>query len=225
VVGRRATTAALQRDEALLLAMLGHIDDARTLHDEAEGVIGELGSRSGTASNVFTRANLELLAGAPERAERVARSSLAAFEAMGNRNQGSTAAAFLGVALVEQGRDDEALKYADLAGEWAVADDLTSQVTQLAVRARVLARRGELKAAERAGRDAVALSRRSDDPWLRADGLVALGVVHERAGRAEEATAALHDAVAVLERKGNVAYADRVRALMSGQTSNTPHGA
>jgi class 3 adenylate cyclase/predicted ATPase len=224
VLGRRRSTAALQRYEALLLAMLGRIDDARALHDEADRVIEDLGSRFIVASSVFTRANLELLAGGPQRAERVARSAVQTFEAMGNRSQGSTAAAFLGVALLEQGRDEEALEYADLAAEWAVADDLTSQVMQLAIRAHVLARRGELEAGEKAARDAVALSRRCDDPWLRSDALVALGFVLERAGRAEEGTAALREALALLERKGNVAYAERVRALISGQTSSNRHG-
>jgi hypothetical protein len=120
--------------------------------------VEDLGSRKTVANAVFTRANLELLAGAPDRAEKVARASLQAFEATGNRSQGSTRAAFVGLALVEQGRDDEALEYADIAAEWAVPDDIASQVSQLGVRARVLAGRSELAPAEAAARDAVAQS-------------------------------------------------------------------
>jgi tetratricopeptide (TPR) repeat protein len=214
VLGRRATTAALQRFEAVLVAMRGDIDQARALHDEADRFVEDLGSRTSVANAVFTRANLELLAGAPERAEKVARASLQAFEAMGNRSQGSTAAAFVGLALVEQGRDDEALEYADIAAEWAVPDDTASQVTQLGIRARVLAGRGELAPAEAAARDAVARSNGSDDPWLRGGALEDLALVLERAGHPAEAADALRSALVNYERKGNVVSAARVRAAI-----------
>jgi tetratricopeptide (TPR) repeat protein len=214
VVGRRATAAGLQRFEALLVAMRGDIDQARALHDEADRVVEDLGSRTTVANAVFTRANIELLAGAPERAEKLARASLQAFEAMGNRSQGSTAAAFVGLALIEQGRDDEALKYADIAAVWAVPDDIASQVTQLGIRARVLAGRGGLPPAETAARDAVAQSKGSDDPWLRGGALEDLAFVLERAGHPAEAADALRSALVIYERKGNVVSAARVRAVI-----------
>jgi class 3 adenylate cyclase/tetratricopeptide (TPR) repeat protein len=221
VAGHRSTTAALQRHEALLLAMRGDIDDARALHDEADRVVEDLASLPMSASAVFTRANLELLAGAPARAESVARASLQAFEAMRNRNQGSTAAAFLGLALVDQGRDDEALEYADLAASWAMADDNTSHVSQLAIRARVLAGRGERAAAEAAARDAMARSGATDDPWLRCDALESLAFVLEHAGRSQQAADALRDALVLHERKGNVVAAERVRALLEAAAGVT----
>jgi tetratricopeptide (TPR) repeat protein len=133
---------------------------------------------------------------------------------MGDRNQGSTAAALLGLTLVEQGRDDEALEFADLAAAWAVADDTASQVYQLSVRARVLAGREEHAAAEAAATDAVALSKASDELSLRGDALVHLAHVLERAGRTERAAAALREAVALYERKGNAVSAARARATI-----------
>jgi tetratricopeptide (TPR) repeat protein len=160
---------------------------------------------------------LELLAGAPARAERAARAGLEAFEAMHNRNQGSTAAALLGVALVEQGRDDEALEYADLAAAWAASADAASQTRQLAVRARVLASRGALAAGEAAARAAVAHSRASDDLSQRGDALVNLAYVLERAGRADEAADALREALAFYQRKGNVVAAAQARALIHSE--------
>ena len=167
-----------------------------------------------SAATVFTRANLELLAGAPERAASVARDALKQYEAMDNHNQGSTAAALLGLALLEQGLDDEALEYADLAAGWAVDDDVTSQVIALAIRARVLAGRGDLGCAETAAKDAVERSQASDDLWLRGVALIALAVVLERADRAEQAADALREALALYERKGNVVSAAHVRALI-----------
>ena len=102
------TSAVLLRHEAVLHAMQGRIDEARALHAEAVRAIDDLGSPWLSASTVFGQWLLELLAGAPERAEASARAGLALLEEMGATNQGSTAAALLAYALVEQGRHDEA---------------------------------------------------------------------------------------------------------------------
>jgi hypothetical protein len=95
-----------------------------------------------------------------------------------------------------------------------VADDTASQVCQLSVRARVLAGREEHAAAEAAATDAVALSKASDELSLRGDALVHLAHVLERAGRTERAAAALREAVALYERKGNAVSAARARATI-----------
>jgi ATP/maltotriose-dependent transcriptional regulator MalT len=210
----RGQSAEVGRLEALLVAMRGDVDEARALHDEADRVIEDMHHRLLSAATAFTRANIELLGGAPERAASVARDALKQYEAMDNRNQGSTAAGLLGLALLEQGRNDEALEHADLAASWAVDDDIPSQVTQLAIRARVLAGRGELAYAETAATDAVERSRASDDPWVRGVALIALAVVLERGDRAEQAAGALREALAGYERKGAVVSAANVRTLI-----------
>jgi tetratricopeptide (TPR) repeat protein len=217
VAGHPGATAGLLRYEAVLVAMQGDIDEARALHDESDDIIDELGVGWLSANRVFTRTLLELLAGAPVRAEQAARAGLEAFEAMHNRNQGSTAAALLGLALVEQGRDDEALEYADLAAAWAASDDTESQTRQLAVRARVLARRGALAAGEAAARAAVAQSKASDDLSQCGDAFVNLAFVLERAGRADEAADALREALTLYQRKGNVVAAAQARALIESE--------
>jgi tetratricopeptide (TPR) repeat protein len=132
---------------------------------------------------------------------------------MGATGNASTAAALLAVALVEQGRYEEALRNADLAAAWAAPDDTASQVYQLAARARVLASRGDFERAEAAAREAVRLSERSDDTSQRGDALVDLAAVLDRARRAREAAAALGDAIALYERKGNIVLAARARAI------------
>jgi tetratricopeptide (TPR) repeat protein len=195
--------------------MRGSIDEGRALHATADEIMEDLGMPSMSAAQTcFTRAILELLADAPTRAEHAARAGLEAFEAMGNRNQGSTAAALVGLALIEQGHDEDALEFADLAAAWAAPDDSASQVTQLGVRARVLARRGEHAAAQAAATDAVALSKASDDLSLRGDALVDLAHAFERAGRTEDAANALRKAVVLYERKGNAISATRARVTI-----------
>jgi tetratricopeptide (TPR) repeat protein len=204
----------LLRYEAVLQAMRGHFDEARALSVEADRIVYGLGVPWSIAGRAFGQCTIEMLAGAPDRAEAVARESLGIFESMGATNQGSTAAALLALALARQGRHDEALTYADLAAEWAVPDDIASQVGQLGARACALAAHGELERAEEAAREGVRLSERSDELSQRGDALVVLAPILERRGDAEGAATALRDAIALYGRKGNVVGARRARAML-----------
>jgi class 3 adenylate cyclase/tetratricopeptide (TPR) repeat protein len=213
VPDHRIAPARLLSYEAVLHAMQGRLDQARALQTEADHNIDDLGSPLLSANSGFGRWALELLAGAPERAEAAARASLDFFKGMGATGNASTAAAHLAVALVRQGRHEEALRNADLAAAWAAPDDMASQVHQLSARAHVLASRGDFERAEAAAREAVRLSGRSDDISQRGDALVALAAVLDRAGRVGEAAAALRDAIALYERKGNIVLAAQARAM------------
>jgi class 3 adenylate cyclase/tetratricopeptide (TPR) repeat protein len=214
VADHRIAPARLCCYEAVLHAMQGRIDQARALHAEAERIIDDLGNRWSSANTGFGRWALEVLAGAPQRAEAAARASLDLFKEMGATNAGSTAAALLAVALVQQDRHEEAIRYADLAAAWAAPDNIASRVGQLLARAHVLAGRGELEPAEAAARDAVRLSEASDDISQRGDALVDLGAVLDRAGRASEAATALRRAVALYQRKGNTVSAARANTTL-----------
>jgi class 3 adenylate cyclase/tetratricopeptide (TPR) repeat protein len=206
--------AMVLRHEAVLHAMQRRIDEAQALQAEADRAIDDVGSRWMSAHTVFGRWTLELLAGAPERAEQAARTSLETFQDAGATLQGSTAAAFLAYALALQRRHDEAIHYADLAAGWAAPDDIASQVYQNVARAHVLATRGDLEQAEAAAREAVRLSQRSDDISQQGDALVDLAAVRDRAGHGAEAATALRDAIALYERKGNIVSAARARATL-----------
>ena len=121
---------------------------------------------------------------------------------MGATNQGSTAAALLAYVLTQQGRHEEAIRYADLATASAAPHDTASHVPQLAACAHVLAARGDLEPAEATAREAVRLSGRSDDICQRGDALVQFAAVLDGAGRASDAATALQDAMALYERQG-----------------------
>jgi tetratricopeptide (TPR) repeat protein len=167
-----------------------------------------------TANAVFGEWQIEMLAGKPERAAAAARESLSIFGAMGAKNEGSTAAALLAVALAVQGRHDEAIRYADLAASWAAPDDIASQVGQLTARAHVLAARDDLPGALAAVREAVLSSEGSDDISQRGDALVDLATILIQAGQADQALTALRDAIALYDRKGNVVGAERAQAIL-----------
>jgi class 3 adenylate cyclase/tetratricopeptide (TPR) repeat protein len=209
-----ATAAALLRDEAALHAMRGRIDEARAMHAEADRIVEDLGSRWPSATGMWTRCLLELLAGEPRRAEAAARAGLAQFQEMGATSRSASAAAQLALALAQNDGDEaEVIRYADLAAAWTTADDIEVHVCQLVARAHVLARRGEVEAAEAAARQAVRLSEDSDEISQRGDAHVELATVLDRAGRVDAAAAALRDGIALYERKGNIVSAARAKAM------------
>ena len=86
------------------------------------------------------------------------------------------------------------------------------------MRAKALARRGELAEAERLGREAVEIASATDFLEDRAKALADLAEVLGIADRPEESRVALEEAVQLYEAKGNVVGAQRVRGLISELT-------
>jgi tetratricopeptide (TPR) repeat protein len=77
-------------------------------------------------------------------------------------------------------------------------------------RARVLAARGQHAEADLLAREAVALGEPTQMLGAQAEAYADLGEVLERAGRADEATAAFEDALGRFERKENLVRAGQV---------------
>jgi tetratricopeptide (TPR) repeat protein len=117
--------------------------------------------------------------------------------------------------LVAQGRLDEAEELARLSEEAASPDDVISQSILWAVRAGVLAGRGDFESGERAARRAVEIAERSDFLNHQADMYVALAGVLSLAGRTDEAAAALEEALERYEQKGNVVSAAKARERLA----------
>jgi Flp pilus assembly protein TadD len=84
-----------------------------------------------------------------------------------------------------------------------------------ALRATMLARRGELEEAERLGREAVNWSQRTDFLNWRGDVLLDLAEVLRAAGKPDEARTAVEQALALYEQKGNVVSANAARRLLA----------
>jgi tetratricopeptide (TPR) repeat protein len=79
-------------------------------------------------------------------------------------------------------------------------------------RAKILARRGELEAAEALAREAVRIGEPSDLIGTRAEALCDLAEVLALEGRREDALAALDEGSQLYERKGNLTALARARA-------------
>jgi tetratricopeptide (TPR) repeat protein len=163
-----------------------------------------------------------MLAGDPVAGENELRRDYDTLDRLGERNYITTVAALLAEALYRQGRYDDADTFATFSADVAAGDDLGTQVLWRGVRAKLIARDGRFDDAERLGREAVELSRRSDDPVLQADAVMDVAAVLRTAGRGDDAANAASDALRLYEGKGNVVSAALARALLAGGTNAVP---
>ena len=198
-----------------LEAMLGNFDKARQLREQARARMEDLGMRLELAGAAQAFGWVELLAGDPAAAEREFRAGYELSERMGETGYLSTAAGFLAEALYAQGRDEEALRYTKEGERAAAPDDLMSQYLWRSVRAKVLARGGERKPAEKLAREAVALADSTEHLDLRGTVHLALAEVLRLAGRMSEASAEAQESLRLHEEKGNIVSAGWARAMLA----------
>ena len=135
-------------------------------------------------------------------------------QAMGDTGYAPTVAALLAEVLHDEGRDEEATKLAEACREKASPHDVGAQYQWRSIRARLLAAEGLVAEAEELARESVRLIRTTDQPDVQGQALAGLAEVLETAGRGPEAEAALLEAVALFEAKGNAVSAARSRRAL-----------
>ncbi len=200
---------------AILFAIQRRFDEARRDLAAGRDLHQELGSMldwGGTASN---GAIVHLLAGDPTSAEDLLREALEALQEMGETGYTSTLQAQLAVALYAQERYEEAYEATELSERAAARDDFDSQVRWRCVRAKLLARQGEISVAEAMAREAIQSIEDTDLVDLYADALSDLAAIYGMSGRIEEQMTCLRDALRVYEARENVVGADRARSLLA----------
>jgi tetratricopeptide (TPR) repeat protein len=195
-----------------LQAMQGEFAVARDLYTRARLMLEELGRSVVAASTSQQSCQVELLAGDPAAAERELRRDFDELSAMGERYFLSTAAGELARAVYAQGRYAEAEELTRIAEELSADDDVTSQALWRSVRAKALARRQEGDA-HKLAREAVELLKDTDALTAQADALEDLAEVLVLLGE-PGARGCLSEALACLERKGDVVSARRVHASL-----------
>ena len=209
---REPTNIFVRRDRALALAMLGRFDEARTIVLAARAALADRGASVQAAVTAgISCAEVELLAGDPAAAVRAGEEACRLLEEMGERSFRSTAAALLARAYFELGRLDDAELWADHAAALGASDDALTQLLLRQVRARTLSLRGKHGEAARIAQDAVAIAESSEMLNEQAGSYADLGDVLFLAGRREDGTAALEEALGRYERKGNLVMASRLR--------------
>ena len=210
VTGARALEAAIWNILAGLRAMRGDFDEARKLWAAARDQYEELGLGHRRAARSLLAAAIETLAGDDEAAERELRWGYETLERMGERGARASIAAFLAESIYRQGRNDEAARFAEITHELAAVDDLEPQVLWRSVKAKVLAKRGELDQAEQLAREAEALVESTDFPDLQAIAFLSLAEVLEAMGTTEEADQLIARARMIYEQKGNLVAVSRM---------------
>jgi tetratricopeptide (TPR) repeat protein len=191
--------------------MAGRLDEGRAVLAKTRAELAERGGGIEYATMIgIESANVELLAGDPAAAAELGAEGCRLLEALGERAFLSTAAATLAQALYALDRLNEAETWAARVAELGAADDAPTQMHWRQVMAQVLARRGEHAEAERLAREAVAIGEPTDSIDLLGDADRDLGEVLALAGRPKDAAAALEQAAALYERKGNLVMAERV---------------
>jgi tetratricopeptide (TPR) repeat protein len=204
-----------------LCAMEGAAAESRRLFQSAKSIGEEMRLDWAPARTARFADEVGLLLGDAEFAEREMRAGYEFLEAIGERGRRSTVAAQLGEALYRLDRKAEAEHFADLSLELTSTDDIASQARGRAVKAQLLAAKGDYEAAYHLAREAVGLSDDTDDLVMRGQALMALAEVLRLGGRDADAIPVLRQAVEVSERKGNVVTAQEARARLAGLHAGT----
>jgi len=209
-----AAEAATLHPLAGLHAMGGRFALARELLATSRALRADIDPTLNLAVS-HPRAIVEMLAGDPAAAEMYLKADSDTLDEMKDESLLSTTDAFRAQAILAQGRDEEAEHFTRLSEERAAPSDLLTQIIWRSVRARVLARRGNIEEAESLARQAVSLAEQTDFLNQRADALVDLAHVLRQAGRHEEALSTGAEALDLYQQKGNSVAAASARSLLA----------
>ena len=199
-------------ERSVLEAMQGRFELARELRAEGTQTLADLGLKVWAANTAQEAFLIESLAGSPEAAVEVLRTSFEMLEETGERGFLSSIAGFLSLALSAGGQYDESAHFNRLCEELAAPDDVYSQILWRSSRGKLHARHGKLEPAEKLAREAVGLCAQTDLLNTHANALFDLAQVLALAGRREAALEALEQAAKLFETKGNVAALQHARS-------------
>ena len=204
---------------AHLLAMDDRPEDARSLTHAAMEVLrqrGELFPFSGLLGEI------DALAGKYESAEERMR---VAYDGSSTHGQTAFAAALAGMrarVLCQLGRYPEAEQLANRGRELAHDSDALTQASLSQAAALAHASRGDLEAAQRLAREAVAFTQKSDSPGLQGDALYDLAEVLAAGKDRAAAVVAFTDALSRYEQKGIIPLIRRTRERLAAIQTATP---
>jgi class 3 adenylate cyclase/tetratricopeptide (TPR) repeat protein len=196
-------------------AMVGDLDTARRLSDDAIALAERIGVGFFVAVSCEFRAEFELQAGDAMAAEHAYRKQYGVLERLGDEGHRSTAAAGLAHALCRLDRFDEAETFARTALDIAADDDLMSQACGRYAQALVRSARSEHDEAIRLAREAVEMIADAEMPNFQGIAWMQLAEVLRAAGQPEEAADAGRTGLDLFERKGYEPAAASTRAFLA----------
>src|SRR3954451_11984110 len=197
-----------------LLSMKGEIDRALELVCGARQMFADAGLLVSAWRGTF-EADIAIRAGDWPKAERILRDGFDGLEELGEHSYSSTLAAVLPMVLVSQRKLAAAREALAQARRTTAADDLINFVFIELAEGRLLAHEDRLAEAEAVGRPAVELADRIDFCLARPLAHSYFAETLALAGKPEEATHHATTALAILEAKGDVMLAARVRERLA----------
>ncbi len=207
--GAPAVEAVALRCQAVLEALRGRTDAARRMIGSSRRLVEELGITHRLLEADLFAGLIELLDGDAGAAERCLRPAYEGLRTQGHGIDAARAAAFLGSALLAQGRLEEA-EALSRESEALAGDDLQAAIAWRGVRAEALARRGEPTAAVEIARAAVDIAAATDALLDHADARLALSIALRAAGLPAEAAAEEARAAELWEAKGATVLSARM---------------
>lgn len=213
--GEQWAEAEMLQQLACLYAYAGRFAEARAARDRGRSMLADFGARHTLAVVSIHSGMIELTAGDPVAAEDDLRRGHDVLAAVGDRRYGSMIASLLAEALYAQRRFDEALHMTEETARLAPADDVEPQARYRAVKAKTLARLGQLHAAALLCDEAVARARPTSKSALLAEMMLARAEVSRLAGAAAESASSLQQALQIYQQRGAAPLADRVRAMLA----------
>jgi len=202
---------------APLEAMDGRIPEARERLALSRQLTDELGLRWQTGTHDLLGGFIEMLAGDPGAAEAHLQTAIDMFTAMSDMWFLSIVSMEQARALLEQGRDEEALSLIERldASPGEPPDSLRYQIRRRDILGRIFARRGNLDAGLGQAEGAVEIAGRTDYLGFHADALCGLADIHRLRARPEEAVAVLGEAIQLYDKKGNRVRSTEARSLLA----------
>jgi tetratricopeptide (TPR) repeat protein len=195
--------------------MQGDFDGARRSSVDAWALIEEFGLTLVKGVYAMDVGFALMLAGDLENAEGELRRGHDLLASVGDAGARCTVDAMLADVLVRAGRVEEAAEFAEESRTIAAVDDLDAQPRWRAALARVLSSQGAHDQAVHLAREAVALVDPIDLLPLKALVYDAFGDALSGAGSIDEGDAAVEQAIALHEQKGNVVSAKRSRSVLN----------
>ena len=201
--------ATSMRCQAVLEALRGRFDVARSMLDSSRATLEELGLRHGLLETAYLTGVVELVAGDPAAAIRPLRDAYEGLIEMGVGIDAGRAAALLAHAHVAGGRIDDAEPLA-AASEELAGQDLKTAIAWRVARAEVLAARGDVAGGIALAKEAVEIAAVTDLVIDHADACVALATLHQQAGEATNSRSVRAEARRLYDLKGATVPAERL---------------
>ena len=209
--GDRTLDAGIRGILAGLHAMRGRFDEARELYASGFAILEQLGLQLRMATRRTVSGAVELLAGDPVAAERELRWGFERLSEMGERIDRPGIAAQLAEALYQQNRYDEAKFFVEISEEGVPNARVRYR---FAVRAKLLAREGDMERAAALAKAVVELAQREDNLNMHGHALMDLAEVLRLGGQADESRGHVESALELYERKANAVSAAAARAVL-----------